>query len=246
MIIITDAHVSEANGNHTDFFRMLEALEKNDQDLIFLGDIFDLWIALPRYEEDVHRDFLAWCRHQKKFRRIGYMEGNHEYYLADERDRDFTWCSQAPWRQDDKGILYVHGDQINRKDRNYLGFRKLAKSRISKFLVRVLPFGPLVVASIKKGMKKTNINFRRHLPRDEIKAFAETMFATGVDIIFVGHFHRQFRYGNPQSRALYVLPDWFGTQKVTVYQRESKEIVSTHWEDLETVFRPYPRIDPPD
>src|SRR5210317_281851 len=49
MIIITDAHISKAKGNHAIFFKMLESLEKNNQDLIFLGDIFDLWVALPRY-----------------------------------------------------------------------------------------------------------------------------------------------------------------------------------------------------
>ena len=65
MIIITDAHVSKIKGNDASFLKMLEALEKNSQDLIFLGDIFDLWIALPRYEDDIHREFISWCREQK-------------------------------------------------------------------------------------------------------------------------------------------------------------------------------------
>ena len=123
MIIITDAHISKAEGNHAIFFKMLEFLERNNQDLIFLGDIFDLWVALPRYEEEIHRDFIAWCRKQKSRRTIGYIEGNHEYYLADERELDFTWCSMNAWRRDATGVLFVHGDQINRKDKNYLVFR---------------------------------------------------------------------------------------------------------------------------
>ncbi len=77
MIIITDAHISKTKGNHAIFFKMLEFLEKNNQDLIFLGDIFDLWVALPRYEEEIHQDFIAWCRIQKSHRTIGYMEGNY-------------------------------------------------------------------------------------------------------------------------------------------------------------------------
>ena len=93
MIIITDAHISKSKGNYAIFFKMLESLEKNNQDLIFLGDIFDLWVALPRYEEEIHQDFIAWCRRQKSHRTIGYMEGNHEYYLVKERASDFTLCS---------------------------------------------------------------------------------------------------------------------------------------------------------
>ena len=58
LIIITDAHISETKGNHAIFFKMLEFLERNNHDLIFLGDIFELWVALPRYEEKIHREFI--------------------------------------------------------------------------------------------------------------------------------------------------------------------------------------------
>jgi UDP-2,3-diacylglucosamine pyrophosphatase LpxH len=85
MIIIADAHIDEACGNDTDFFRMLHALENNDHDVVFLGDIFDLWIALPRYEKNSHRQFLSWCQEQKSHRSIGFIEGNHEYFVAQEK-----------------------------------------------------------------------------------------------------------------------------------------------------------------
>lgn len=232
MIIITDAHVSSAKGNHITFFQMLEAIRGNDQDVIFLGDIFDLWIALPRYEEDIHRDFIKWCRDQKRYRTIGYMEGNHEYYLAEERGDAFTWCSVDPWRQDAAGTLFVHGDQVNRRDRNYLSFRKLAKNKITKFIARCLPYGPKIMDSIKQGLKKTNIEFRLDLPREEIELFAENRFAEGIDTIFVGHFHQEYRFRNREAKELHILPDWFSTQKVTLYHREFREVASVHWKSL--------------
>ena len=43
-------------------------------------NIFDLWIALPRYEDEIHTKFIDWCRKQKHIRTIGYLEGNHEFY----------------------------------------------------------------------------------------------------------------------------------------------------------------------
>ena len=45
LIIITDAHISNENRNVVDFFFMLEKLAANDDDIVFLGDIFDLWIG---------------------------------------------------------------------------------------------------------------------------------------------------------------------------------------------------------
>ena len=39
--------------------RDVMAIENTEQDLIFLGDIFDLWVALPRYETDIHNNFIS-------------------------------------------------------------------------------------------------------------------------------------------------------------------------------------------
>ena len=233
MIIITDAHVSKSLKNHVFFFKMLELFEKNSLDLVFLGDIFDLWIALPRYEEDIHRDFSAWCRRQKNRRTIGYLEGNHEFYLANERKSDFTWCSMNAWRQDATGTLFVHGDRVNRKDKNYLAFRILVKNKISKFILGRLPFGPKIAMTMKHGLKKTNTKFRLQLPKAEIEDFAQARFAEGVNVIFMGHFHRQYLYRNRDAKELHVLPDWFSTQKITIYHRDSKEIRSIHWKEMD-------------
>ncbi len=232
MIIVTDAHISKARGNHAAFFKMLEAIERTEHDLIFLGDIFELWIALPRYEDDIHKKFIAWCLEQKNNRTIGFLEGNHEYYLASQKAQAFTWCSNDAWWQDDDGTLFVHGDQVNRRDRIYLTFKKLIKNSISKFILRSLPLGPKIAGSIKKGLNKTNIKFRLQIPRDEIKFFADNRFAEGVDTIFVGHFHQEYCYRNQESKKMYVLPDWFGTQKVTLYQKNPKKISTLHWREL--------------
>ena len=232
MIIITDAHVSKSTGNHTTFFKMLEFLEGSQQDLIFLGDIFDLWVALPGYESDIHHDYIEWCREQKKHRTIGFMEGNREYYLATGRAKAFSWCSTDAWYQDDAGNLFVHGDQINRRDRNYLAFRKLLKNQAAKFIMNRLPFGPRYAESFKQRLKQTNTQFRLHLPREEIKVFAKSRFAEGVDSIFVGHFHQEYIYRNSDSKTLYILPDWFNTQKVTVFDQESKKTTYLHWKQI--------------
>jgi UDP-2,3-diacylglucosamine hydrolase len=232
MIIVTDAHVSKARGNDTEFFQMLAAIESTEQDLIFLGDIFDLWIALPRYETDIHNDFISWCREQKKNRTIGFLEGNHEYYLAKQRAEAFTWCSNDAWRQDDAGTLYVHGDQINRQDKNYLRFRKLSNNSIAKYILRSLPFGPKIADSIKKGLKKTNKQYRLQLPWDEIKFFADNRFAEGVDTIFMGHFHQEYCCANQESKKIYLLPDWLGTQKVTLFQKNPLKISTIPWREL--------------
>ena len=226
MIIITDAHVSAIMGNHADFFQMLTELEKNDEDLIFLGDIFDLWISLPAYEKDIHKRFLDWCRIQKKRRIIGFIEGNHEFFLAKERSDAFSWCTDAPCHEDNRRNLFCHGDMINQKDTGYLLFKKMSKNRIINALLRIFPKGPEFCEILKKYLKKTNSEFRKYLPEEDIKVFAEKGFAKGYKNIFSGHFHQEYIYKNSENQNFYILPDWFSSRKVTFYNEFSGKIFS--------------------
>ena len=131
------------------FFSMLRALEKSAEDIVFLGDIFDLWIALPRYERAIHHRFLSWCADQKLRRGIGFIEGNHEYFLARRKGRFFSWCTNGAFWKDGCGNIFCHGDQVNRLDRNYLWFRRAVKNDLSQTALRWLPLGPGFVEQVK-------------------------------------------------------------------------------------------------
>ena len=237
MIIVTDAHISRSAGNDTPFFQMLAVFEKTRHDLIFLGDIFDLWIAIPRYEDNIHARFGAWCRSQISIRTIGFLEGNHEFFLADEKPEIFSWCSKNDRLQDNTGVLFVHGDQINGKDRIYLNFRKLAKNRVTKSVLRILPYGPALVGSLQRRLNRINNKNRGYVPKAEVEKYAESRFAEGVTTIFAGHFHQEYRYRSAESKELHVLPDWLSTQKITIYQRNPEKVTTIHWKELAAVGR---------
>jgi len=115
---------------------------------------------------------------------------------------------------------------------------------MAKFILNSLPFGPRFAEWGKQYLKQTNTDFRCHLPREEIRVFAESRFAEGVDSIFVGHFHQEYIYRNSDSKSLYILPDWFSTQKVTVFDQESKKAgVDAYWVD-EHIFEDQQQEDP--
>jgi len=232
MIIVTDAHIGKAAESRAAFFQMLETVEKTGHDLVFLGDIFELWIALPRYEEEIHTRFSAWCRRQKSIRAIGFLEGNHEFFVAEERPEAFTWCTPNARQLEDSAALFVHGDQINRNDKMYHLFKKLTKNKLSKFILRIQPWGPWLIRSLQPGLNRMNTKDHACIPEKEIEKFAESRFAGGVDTIFVGHFHREYHYCMGESKQLRVLPDWFSTRKVTLYQERSKNITTIPWQEL--------------
>ena len=228
MIIIADAHVSAANGNVASFFEMLAVLEKRTETIVFLGDIFDLWVSLPGYQDRDQDRFLAWCAAQSKDRTVGFVEGNHEFFVAERNPGCFSWCTGEMRLEGE--LCLVHGDQINQKDKNYLRFRKLTKNRMTKWIVRFLPLGRGMLDKLKKGLKKTNKNFRLALPEQEVDAYAREMFSKGARQILVGHFHQEYRYNDDDGRFLQILPDWFATRRVGLF--DGRELVTRHWREL--------------
>ena len=232
MIIIADAHIDESRGNVTEFFHMLEVIEKTEHDVVFLGDIFDLWIAFPRYEKRIHDVFLNWCRVQKQRRMVGFIEGNHEYFIAAQRSAYFSWCSDAAAWPDATGNLFCHGDQINHRDKNYLRFRRITKHPISQLIARFLPWGPRIGEFLKLHLKKTNLEYRKCLPKEVIAEYAEAQFKNGIHTIFAGHFHGGYRYQSQDSSTLYVVPAWLSAGQITLYEKKSGSISSCHWREL--------------
>ena len=107
LVIITDAHVSAGTRAAEAFFRMLAKLSAGPHGVIFLGDIFDLWIALPRYETGLQHEFLKWCRREKARRTVGYVEGNHEFFVAETQHE----TSEMPQCHQTEQDMNDHHDQ---------------------------------------------------------------------------------------------------------------------------------------
>jgi UDP-2,3-diacylglucosamine pyrophosphatase LpxH len=205
---------------------MLDTLAGCDDDLVFLGDIFDLWVALPRYENELHRRFLAWCRRQKRRRAIGFLEGNREFFLTTTHADSFSWCSSGPWHRGRAGLLFCHGDQINQRDFRYLTWRKFSKNRIVRTLLWGMPLGPAVAEHLKRRLKYTNAAFRRRLPVEQFEAFTEARRREGVHTLFAGHFHRSYTYRSPYGVQLHALPAWLGTGCISRYNRQARSLES--------------------
>jgi UDP-2,3-diacylglucosamine pyrophosphatase LpxH len=103
---------------------------------------------------------------------------------------------------------------------------------MTQYILKYLPFGPKLAEAIKHFLKQSNHEFKIIFPREAIEDFAESRFAEGANRIFVGHFHREFTYCNPDSRSLYILPDWYSTQKVTVFDQKSQKATSLNWRQI--------------
>ena len=103
-ILIADSHLQK--GEEEPFFDMLEKIRRyQPAGVIFLGDIFELWIALNGYESDIHERFLQWCREAKKhFERVAYLLETHKELMLSGIKLDISF--DEGYMQSLAGLLF--------------------------------------------------------------------------------------------------------------------------------------------
>ncbi len=216
--LIADAHLGDPQG---DTPRFLEALRTLVQPrlVVFLGDLFKVWLALPRYWDAQVREVLeGFARLRQQGAHIAFVVGNREYFLprdparASARglpfDHIISEAATLTWNGRRYGL--AHGDLVNRADRRYLLWRKFSRGRAFEAVFRTLP-APLASAIaryLEATMARSNLEYKVTYPLGELEAFAETVLE-GLDGFFIGHFHRDELLRPVKQRGfLRIVPDW--------------------------------------
>lgn len=217
--VIADAHLGGPGGDAAPLVAQLAALPaKGCRRLIFLGDIFQVWVGSRQFETDEVRAVLAAV---SELRRQGvavdYVEGNRDFFLADGPyaaafDRV---ASEVAFEDGGRRFLAVHGDGLNDRDRQYLFWRWLSKSPPVRFLVRRLPAAVAhrLVHGTESRLSRTNFKHKAAIPAAAIRRYAERRLGEGHDVLLLGHFHEPLVLPVAGGEAR-VLDAWFRSRRV--------------------------------
>ena len=217
--IIADSHLGGPGGPAGPLVEQLVALpESGCRHLLMLGDIFQVWVGSRAFETPEIRavlPVLADLRRQGL--RIDYIEGNRDFFLAESPYAGYFDRVVTDLAFESGGVRYlaVHGDGLNDRDRQYLFWRWLSKSRLSRTLILRLP-GSLArraVGSTERRLGKTNFKHKARIPEEAIMAYGERRLAEGHDVLLLGHFHapRTWRVAHGEIR---LLDAWFNSRRV--------------------------------
>jgi UDP-2,3-diacylglucosamine pyrophosphatase LpxH len=231
MILIADCHASPRRGNEAEFLQMLEHIARTPHDVVFLGDTLEFWIALPGYEQDLHRRFLAWCRQESSRRQVGFVEGNHEFFVAHRHAAAFSFCATDE-HVDQAGRLFIHGDTINRADRSQRLLRAVVKSRVIRWAEQVVPGATRIARLIKGHFEARSQAQPKYFPEAQVEAFADAWFRRGVKAVYMGHFHDARVEETPTGCICQVLPPWCGTGLVGVIPDGGSRAEVKPWREI--------------
>ncbi|MBR4717112.1 MAG: metallophosphoesterase [Lentisphaeria bacterium] len=221
-LMIADAHLTCIEPEDG-FFRMLDAAARlpGDVGVIFLGDVFDLWIALRGYENAEHRRFLDWCRGEKMKRKIIFLEGNHEFFVAKTYADAFTYAGEDAYREGD--LLWLHGDRINKEDRAYAFLRFILRNRLTRRLLKLAgpTFGPSFAHYVRERLRTTNQAHKRYFPEPQALRFLAS--CPSGSVVFAGHFHDRVTK-TADGRILEVLPAYASASEIAYYDPAGPEL----------------------
>ena len=229
IFIVADAHLEDGAELDGEFTEMLKALSRTDYDVVFLGDIMDLWIAKPRYERGCHETFIRWCREELARRKVFFVEGNHEFFVASRHKGEFSMAVEGSLRLGE--ALFVHGHAIQGRPWSFnRWFIPLCKSWLGSLVLALMPFGQAFAKCVKRSLGN------RHptpvLPVEEVQRWAALLAAKEeLRELFLGHFHKggEFAVGKLGCHAL---PSWKDGGMAALYAPDTHSVTVAPWRKL--------------
>jgi UDP-2,3-diacylglucosamine hydrolase len=218
LVFVGDVHLDRDDPDLPAFLAFLESLVPTTARLVLMGDLFNLWIGREELEQAHHR---AVIEQLASMRRRGivvrYLEGNRDYRvgirhaggaLDDASEEGFEE------RQGGRRLWCAHGDLVNVRDRQYRAWRNASRSRGAWALFSLVPRGRrlALAESLERRMRGTNLDMKREVPEDLLRAYAAPRFAAGCDAVVLGHFHVERDLAEGDRRIL-VLPEWKGSRR---------------------------------
>jgi UDP-2,3-diacylglucosamine hydrolase len=217
--IIADSHLGGPGGPIEPMLDQLAQLPAEGVErLILLGDIFQAWVGLPRFETPEIARFVAALRElRRQGLRIDYIEGNRDFFLGKSPYRDAFDSMGLETTFEAGGVRYlaVHGDGLNDRDWQYRTWRRLSKSLPVELALRTLPrrLAHRMVSSTDRRLANTNFKHRAALPEAAIRTFAERRLAEGHDVLLLGHFHEEKTWPI-ENGEVRLLEAWFKSRRV--------------------------------
>ncbi len=195
-IFIADAHLKDKEDPYQHkLVRLLkENIAQEIDSLFILGDLFEFWTGDHPILRREYSEVLESLENLKKMgKRIVYLEGNHDFLLGDFFKKEL----RAEIFQDyhiesinGQSVYLAHGDFANRKDIPYLFLRKLLRSFLFRFILKVIPFGFIWrTGNFFASLGQNNWGEPDRKIKEGLRNFAESQFKNNINIVILAHLH---------------------------------------------------------
>ena len=206
--------------------QQLDLLAASDcERVVFMGDLFQVWVGNPRFESDEIRVVMECLRRLNEAGiPLHYIEGNRDFFIAGSVYETLfdSVGSELEFSSGGRRYLAVHGDGINVRDYLYRFWRRLSKNPVSRWAMNRLPrrLASRLISGFEQELSKTNFKHKRKMPVDVIVDYARRRLESRHDVLLLGHFHEPFR-SEVVSGEVIVFDAWFRTRRIEWLDRQA-------------------------
>ncbi len=224
-IIAADVHAGGEDSDFEEFFRALQKLSMTSFGIIFLGDIFDCWIALDGYETPDQVKFKSWCSRQRLQRTLIYVEGDHDFFVFKKCYDCFSWVSQDSTYED--GTLFTHGDIIDRRNSSLRMVKQLFRNSIVEMLLPIIKKKEKrenIKAWIADKLEAARAEYGDYLPQSAIEPFMADVETALVRNVVCAHYHSKQESMVGGKIRFSSIEAWSKCRKLALYDTANGEI----------------------
>jgi UDP-2,3-diacylglucosamine hydrolase len=217
LVFVGDVHLDRDDADLDAFLAFLDGLRPTVGRLVFMGDLFNVWIGRRDLERPHHRAVVERLESlRRKGMVIRYIEGNRDYRIAEAHVGQALDDSTTEGIEESIGgrrLFAIHGDLANPRDRQYRTWRRVSRSRLAWWILGAVPRGRRMrfVEELEDRLRGANLDFKQEFPEADVRAYAAGFLRQGYDAVVLGHFHvekdLEASPPSPPGRIL-VLPEW--------------------------------------
>lgn len=214
-LFISDLHLSEDTPQIERAFYDLLSTSEGIDELVILGDFFEVWVGDDEDSALADRIRTALCAFTDSGHSLKITRGNRDFLLGTR----FTEQTGAQLLGDEtilevagSSALVMHGDLLCTDDTDYQAFRKLAHDPEWQADALAKPLEER--RQLARQLRTMSIDAASNKPEDimdvNLQTVRERMAANGVDRLIHGHTHRPKRHMSEHGERI-VLGDWTET-----------------------------------
>jgi len=240
-VVLSDVHLNVSTYGEPqllEFIKFLKNLHaERVERLILLGDLFDFWFE---YKHVVFSEYFHVLRALAELNEQGVelhlVCGNHDFWAGRflEQYLGFTvHRDEARIAFGNRHALLVHGDGLNKKDRAYRIYRRIAKAPAVVWLFRLIH--PDLAMALAKRISRTSRRMTSQADPSKgaeaaaLRLFAQEYLGQGqCQVVICGHAHAPAceQYTTPNGPGLYInTGDWMYHRSYVEWDGEDFKLI---------------------
>jgi UDP-2,3-diacylglucosamine pyrophosphatase LpxH len=209
-VAISDLHlpVKDEVKEVDEFLTFLEKISNQSENIILLGDIFEIWSSIEPFNHKNGKKLLKKIEMLSSNCNFFIVEGNYDFFICEKFGKYFKKCSSKflTLSFNSQDFIFTHGHLFaSFKDKVFIS---LLKSKLTLFAIEKELLNPV---ALKKEFEKTK--YGRNFSNTELIAFAKKVSKKFKNRqIICGHFHTPFEKNN-----VIVVPDYLTTKSYLAF-----------------------------